>query len=54
MDEDQKYYLQTRGIPPSQAEEIIIQGFFEPVLVEVPSPQVQEKLRNFIEEKLKK
>lgn len=54
VDEDQKYYLQTRGISPGQAEEIIIQGFFEPVLVEVPSPQVQEKLRTFIEEKLKK
>ena len=27
VDEDQKYYLQTRGINPEQAEEIIIEGF---------------------------
>ncbi|MCG3205918.1 MAG: hypothetical protein KCHDKBKB_02642 [Elusimicrobia bacterium] len=54
VDEEQKYYLQTRGISPTQAEEIIIQGFFEPVIAEVPSPQVQDKLRTFIEEKLRK
>lgn len=53
VDEDQKYYLQTRGIPPAQAEEIIIQGFVEPVIAEVPSPIVQEQLRNFIEAKIK-
>lgn len=52
VDEEQKYYLQTRGIPPSEAEEIIIQGFLEPVIAEVPSPLVQEQLRNFIEEKI--
>ena len=37
----------------AEAEEIIIQGFFEPVISEVPSPVVQDRLRNFIEEKLK-
>ncbi len=54
VDEDQKFYLQTRGISPTDAEEIIVQGFVEPVIAEVPSPAAQEKLRNFIEEKLKK
>lgn len=52
VDEDQKYYMQTRGISPSVAEEIIIQGFFEPVISAVPSASVQEKLRGFIEKKL--
>jgi Fe-S cluster assembly protein SufD len=52
VDEDQKYYLQTRGVDPETAEEIIIQGFFEPVIAAVPSDVVQEKLRAFIEEKL--
>ena len=54
VDEDQKFYLQTRGISPSEAEEIIVQGFVEPVIAEVPSTAAQEKLRNFIEEKIKK
>lgn len=52
VDEDQKYYLATRGISSEKAEEIIIQGFFEPVLSEVPSPLIQDRLRNFIEEKI--
>lgn len=52
VDEDQKYYLQTRGVRPADAEEIIIQGFFEPVIAAVPSTEVQEKLRTFIEEKI--
>jgi Fe-S cluster assembly protein SufD len=52
VDEDQKFYLQSRGIEPRQAEEIIIEGFLEPVIAEVPSPIVQEQLRNFIEEKI--
>lgn len=54
VDEDQKYYLETRGISPNMAEDIIIEGFFEPVISEVPSPAVQEKLRTFVEEKLHK
>jgi len=29
VDEEQKFYLQTRGIPPKKAEEMIIQGFFD-------------------------
>jgi Fe-S cluster assembly protein SufD len=52
VDEEQKYYLQTRGVDSSTAEEIIVQGFFEPVIAEVPSPVVQDKLREFIEKKL--
>ncbi len=52
VDEDQKYYLQTRGVTPEMAEEIIVEGFFEPVISEVPSEPMQEKLRNFVEEKL--
>ena len=52
VDEDQKYYLQTRGVPPEIAEDIIVEGFFEPVIAEIPSESVQEKLRAFIDEKL--
>lgn len=52
VDEDQKFYLQTRGVPPALAEDIIVQGFFDPVIAEVPSEPVQERLRAFVEAKL--
>jgi Fe-S cluster assembly protein SufD len=54
VDEDQKYYLQTRGIRPLDAEKLVIQGFIEPVIEAVPSPEMQEKIHAFIEEKLKR
>ncbi len=54
IDEDQKFYLQTRGIDPANAEKAIIEGFFEPVIAEVPSESVQERLRQFVEEKMKR
>ncbi len=53
VDEEQKFYLQTRGVPPDEAEEIIVQGFFEPVIAEVPSESAQERLRTFVEAKLR-
>ena len=54
VDEDQKYYLQTRGIDPDSAEKAIIEGFFEPVIAEVPSEPVRERLRAFIDDKMKR
>ncbi len=52
VDEEQKFYLETRGVPPMEAEKIIVQGFFEPVISELPSEKEQEQLRSFIESKL--
>jgi Fe-S cluster assembly protein SufD len=53
VDEEQKFYLQTRGIPLGEAEEMIVQGFFEPVIAAIGSVQEQDRLRTFIEEKLR-
>ena len=53
VDEEQKFYLQTRGIPVGEAEEMIVQGFFEPVIAEIGSEAERDRLRLFIEEKLK-
>lgn len=54
VDEDQKFYMQTRGIDPETAEKAIIEGFFEPVIAEVPSEPVRERLRAFIDAKMKR
>jgi Fe-S cluster assembly protein SufD len=54
VDPDQKFYLQSRGIDPDTAEKAIIEGFFEPVIAEVPSETVQERLRQFVEYKIKR
>ena len=36
VDEDQRYYLESRGVEPDQAERLIIAGFFEDIADQVP------------------
>jgi Fe-S cluster assembly protein SufD len=45
IDEDQRYYLATRGIAPDEAERLIVFGFFEDVLGRIPVPSLAEPLR---------
>jgi Fe-S cluster assembly protein SufD len=37
VDEEQLFYLRSRGLPRPEAEQMIIQGFFEPVLERIPA-----------------
>lgn len=52
VDEFQMYYLQSRGIPKEEAERLIILGFLEPVVDELPIPSIQKQLRTLIERKI--
>lgn len=52
VDELQVYYLMSRGIPKEEAEKLIIHGFLEPVVGELPIKAVQEQLRYLIERKI--
>ncbi|HTT87091.1 MAG TPA: SufD family Fe-S cluster assembly protein [Acidimicrobiales bacterium] len=36
IDEDQRYYLESRGIPPAQAEHLIVLGFFSDLASRAP------------------
>ena len=36
VDEDQRYYLESRGIEPGRAEQLIVAGFFEAIAEQVP------------------
>ena len=48
IDEEQLFYLMVRGIPREEAERIIVQGFFEPVLQRVPLENLRVRLRRSI------
>jgi FeS assembly protein SufB len=48
IDEEQLFYLMVRGISQSEAERIIVQGFFEPVLQRVPLENMRTRLRRGI------
>lgn len=48
VDEDELFYLMVRGIPRPEAERIIVQGFFEPVLQRIPLENLRARLRRSI------
>lgn len=52
VDEDQRYYLESRGVPPARAERLIVLGFFEDVLERLPVPAAVPALRSEITAKL--
>jgi Fe-S cluster assembly protein SufD len=52
IDEEQLYYLESRGIPPHTAARLIVLGFFDDVLERLPVPALVGALRATVEEKV--
>jgi Fe-S cluster assembly protein SufD len=50
--EDQRFYLESRGVPPSVTDRLIALGFLDEVLIQVPLPAVTGPLRAALAEKL--
>jgi len=48
IDEEQLFYLMVRGIQRPEAERIIVQGFFEPILQRIPLEHLRVRLRRSI------
>ena len=51
---EQEFYLQTRGINPANAHELLIAGFFEEVLAKLENEELAATLRALIQTKFKK
>ena len=52
IDEEQRFYLESRGVPPVVAERLIVQGFFDEVLDQLPVAAVADGLRAAVLERL--
>ena len=52
LDDDQRFYLMSRGLDRFEAERAMVEGFFEDVLQKVPVPGLTEYLRTVIDRKL--
>jgi Fe-S cluster assembly protein SufD len=52
IDDDQRYYLESRGIPPAEAERLIVLGFFDDVFARLPVPALVQPLRRTVIEKI--
>jgi Fe-S cluster assembly protein SufD len=52
VDEEQLFYLESRGVPTEVAERLIVFGFFDDVVRTIPVPSLHEPLRAAITRKL--
>ena len=52
VNQEQVYYMMSRGISREDAENLIIRGFLAPVVADIPNEQLQNLLRRYIERKL--
>ncbi|WOC14155.1 Fe-S cluster assembly protein SufD [Gordonia sp. MP11Mi] len=52
FDDEQLFYLQSRGIPEDQARRLVIRGFFGEVLAKITVPELRERLEAAIEAEL--
>jgi Fe-S cluster assembly protein SufD len=52
IDEDQRYYLESRGVPTDVAERLIVLGFFEEIFERTPVAGLRELLRGAVAAKL--
>jgi Fe-S cluster assembly protein SufD len=52
FDDEQLFYLMSRGIPAEQARRLVVRGFFGEILQKIAVPQVRERLEGAIEAEL--
>ncbi len=52
VDQEQIFYLQSRGIAADEAERMLVDGFFSEVLERVPSERLQRRVRAVLHSKL--
>jgi Fe-S cluster assembly protein SufD len=45
IDDDQRWYLESRGVPPARAEHLIVAGFFDDIVDRCPVPAARTRLR---------
>ena len=52
LDEQQLYYLMSRGLPRQEAEFLVVRGFLGSVIQEMPSQLVRDQMVAIIDRKL--
>lgn len=54
FDDEQLFYLMSRGIDPQTARRLVVRGFFAELLQQIPVPALAERLSDAIEARLSK
>ena len=54
FDDEQLFYLMSRGIPMAEARKLVIRGFFNEIVAQIKNDEIEERLMNRIENELNK
>ena len=54
IEDEQLYYLATRGVAPDEAERLVVLGFFDDVFEQLPMPSLVAPLRRSVIEKIER
>lgn len=54
FDDEQLFYLMSRGIPEAEARKLVVRGFFAELLAKIPEESLRERLNDAIEVRLEK
>lgn len=54
LEQEPLFYLKSRGIPQREAERLVVEGFFDPIMQRIPFEGVRERFQQAIQVKLSK
>ncbi len=52
LEQEPLFYLKSRGIPQTDAERLVVEGFFDPIMQRIPFEGVRERFQHAIQDKL--
>jgi Fe-S cluster assembly protein SufD len=52
IDPDEIFYLLSRGVPQKEAERLIVEGFFDPIMQRIPFEGVRNRFQQYIHDKM--
>jgi Fe-S cluster assembly protein SufD len=52
LDEEQRFYLESRGIPAGEAERLLVEAFFQPVLDRMPAAAIRTRIEKALASKI--
>ena len=52
LEKEPLFYLKSRGIPQAEAERLVVEGFFDPIMQRIPFEGVRERFQQAIQDKL--
>ena len=53
LEEEPVFYLMSRGLPRHEAERLVVDGFFDPIMQRIPFEGVRDRFKRMISVKMR-